>query len=75
MEVVSFASPNPVSLNEKESLSKAAAIFLEYGIDGAPVINDEGNIVGILTKTHLYRAIVKGISFEAKVALLMKKGS
>ncbi len=73
MKVVSFASPNPVSLNEKESLAKAAAIFLKYSIDGAPVINDEGNIVGILTKTHLYRAIVNGIPFESEIELLMKR--
>jgi len=74
MKVVSFASPNPVSLNEKESLKAAANIFLEHGIDGAPVINEKGSIVGILTKTHLYRAIVNGISFDAQVELLMKRG-
>ncbi|MFZ5645917.1 MAG: sigma 54-interacting transcriptional regulator [Bacillota bacterium] len=73
MKVVSFASINPVSLNEKESLKAAAVIFLKHGIDGAPVINEKGSIVGILTKTHLYRAIVNGISFDAQVELMMKR--
>lgn len=73
MKVVNFASPNPVSLNERESLAAAAAIFLKHGIDGAPVINEKGSIVGILTKTHLYRAIVNGVSFDAHVELMMKR--
>lgn len=73
MKVENFATPNPVALSEKESLAKAAAIFLKHGIDGAPVINENGNIVGILTKTHLYRAIVNDIPFDTKVELLMKR--
>lgn len=73
MKVVSFASSNPVSLNEKDSLATAAATFLGNGIDGAPVINEKGSIVGILTKTHLYRAVVKGMSFNVPIGLLMKR--
>lgn len=73
MKVENFATPNPVVLKEKENLTRAAAIFLKHGIDGAPVINENGNIVGILTKTHLYRAIVNGISFDTGVKFLMKR--
>lgn len=73
MKVEKFATPNPVALSEKDCLAKAAAIFLKNGIDGAPVINENGNIVGILTKAHLYRAIVSNISFDKKVELLMKR--
>ncbi|MCG8403066.1 MAG: sigma 54-interacting transcriptional regulator [Firmicutes bacterium] len=73
MKVINFASPNPISLNEQESLATAACTFLENGIDGAPVINEKGDIVGIFTKNHLYRAIVGGISFNVRVELLMKR--
>lgn len=73
MKVANFASPKPIVLKEGDSLKGAAAIFLKNGIDGAPVVSEEGNIVGILTKTHLYRAIINGVSFDTGVELLMKR--
>lgn len=53
MKVANFASPKPIVLKEGDSLKGAAAIFLSNSIDGAPVVNEEGNIVGILTKRVL----------------------
>ncbi|MCL6635625.1 MAG: sigma 54-interacting transcriptional regulator [Peptococcaceae bacterium] len=73
MKVGNFASSNPVALREKENLAAAAATFLKHGIDGAPVIDERGHIVGILTKTHLYRAIVQGIPFDQEIGLSMKR--
>ncbi|MCL6639218.1 MAG: CBS domain-containing protein, partial [Firmicutes bacterium] len=72
MKVTEFASRNPIALHENDSLLAAARVFLANSIDGAPVLNDAGAIVGILTKTHLYRAIVHNVPFTARVGALMR---
>jgi PAS domain S-box-containing protein len=73
MKINEFLSKEPVALQEKDTLYRAAQVFLEHGIDGAPVVNGSREIVGILTKTHLYRAIVNNIPLGDAVSSLMKK--
>ncbi|HBV98316.1 MAG TPA: transcriptional regulator [Desulfotomaculum sp.] len=73
MRINEFLNREPVALQESDTLFKAAQVFLEHGIDGAPVVNAAEEIVGILTKTHLYRAIIKKIPFESAVSTLMKR--
>ena len=52
-------TPNPITFLGKDTLQKAAGIFHDYKFDGAPVVDEAGNLVGIFTKTHLYRAIIQ----------------
>lgn len=59
MRVSEIMSSEVYSLYTYQSLRDAARIFMEKRIDGAPVLNNEGDIVGLLGKTHLYRAITE----------------
>jgi PAS domain S-box-containing protein len=48
-----------ITLNAGVSLSDAARIFCESNIDGAPVVDDEGMLIGLFTKTHLIQSIAQ----------------
>jgi len=64
MRVSEIMSSEVYSLYTYQSLRDAAMMFLEKRIDGAPVLNDEDDIVGLLGKTHLYRAIAEGNNLD-----------
>ena len=51
MRVRDLMSKKLITLNSGISLSDAARIFFEKNIDGAPVVDDEGVLIGLLTKT------------------------
>jgi predicted transcriptional regulator len=46
-----------ISLSPEDSLLDAHRIFVEEEIHGAPVVDEEGSIVGVLTSTDLLRAV------------------
>lgn len=46
---------NPVSLNEHATLQDAAIFLSTRGISAAPVINDAGRPVGVLSRTDIIR--------------------
>ncbi|WP_027365152.1 sigma-54-dependent Fis family transcriptional regulator [Desulfotruncus alcoholivorax] len=73
MKLSQFMTRNPVTLKENHTIKEAAELFTRYSIDGAPVLNEQGEICGIFTKTHLYRAIVNDCTPDTAVGRLMKK--
>lgn len=56
MKVGNFMSTDLIKLNPEASLWETAGLFLERKIDGAPVI-EQGQIIGLITKTHIIRAV------------------
>jgi CBS domain-containing protein len=46
---------NPVSINEHATLQDAAAFLTTRSISAAPVINDAGRPVGVLSRTDIIR--------------------
>jgi CBS domain-containing protein len=47
-------TPNPVSLSAGATLAEAAACLTAKGISGAPVVDERGRPVGVLTQTDLF---------------------
>ncbi|HOB11833.1 MAG TPA: CBS domain-containing protein [Syntrophomonadaceae bacterium] len=58
MKMREIMSPNPFTLRPECSIQDAAKLFLDKGIDGAPVVDEDQHLLGLVTKMHLYRAIV-----------------
>jgi predicted transcriptional regulator len=50
-------SKNIVSVNYDDDLIKAAKLLLEKNINGAAVLSRHGNIIGIISKTDIVRAL------------------
>jgi len=46
-------TPNPLSLRETATLREAVAFLIDRGIGGAPVIDEAGRPVGVLTQTDV----------------------
>ena len=49
---------NPVSVGPDDSVQHAAQLMTDRKIGGLPVVNDAGNLVGILTESDIFRMVV-----------------
>ncbi len=56
MKIKDIMSKNVLTLKENHSLKSAAELFFEKQIDGVPIINKKGKMVGLLTKSHIINA-------------------
>lgn len=72
MKAVDIMTPEPFVLRTDQSMRKAAQLFLEKNIDGAPVVDDKGRLLGLLSKNHLYKIIGNGEDYNTKVKDVMK---
>lgn len=49
-------TPNPVTIKADRGLREAARLMLQHNISGLPVVDEEGRLVGVITKTDVVRA-------------------
>lgn len=68
-----FMTPNPVCIKPEDTIREVARIFSDKKIDGAPVVDVKGNLVGIFTKSHLLRAVSSRKDLDSPVKCLMKR--
>ncbi|EJO5347542.1 CBS domain-containing protein [Clostridium botulinum] len=48
-----------IILNPKDSIKKALNLMNENNINGAPVTNEEGKLVGVMVKADIYRFLME----------------
>ncbi|QKQ99706.1 CBS domain-containing protein [Metallosphaera tengchongensis] len=70
--VKNIISKRLISLKTIMTVREAARTLYKEGIRGAPVLDDAGNVAGIITTADLMRAFYEG-NFDAKVTEYMKK--
>ncbi|MBD3311705.1 MAG: CBS domain-containing protein [Candidatus Magasanikbacteria bacterium] len=46
-----------ISVLNKMTFFETAKLFLKHGISGAPVVNEKGELVGVLSEKDLFRAL------------------
>ena len=66
MRVRDLMSKKLITIGPSTSLADAARIFFESNIDGAPVVNGTGVLIGLITKTHLIKAMAQHADFLVK---------
>jgi PAS domain S-box-containing protein len=71
MKIRNVMTTNPLTINPDNSTKEVAALFLEHGIDGAPVVDKKGSLLGLVTKKHLYKAIATGQDLSLPVKEIM----
>lgn len=64
-------TPDPFTVKPDNSIKDVAALFLEHCIDGAPVVDEDNRLLGLVTKKHLYRAIATGQDLGLPVQEIM----
>lgn len=73
MRLSEMMTPNPITLSPNQEISDAAMIFMNNKVDGAPVVDESGNLVGLFTKTHIYRVMNNKMDMSTKIKDLMTK--
>ena len=58
LKVEKVMSKNPHTLGGHETTEKAAALMLKYDISALPVVDQKGDLQGIITKGDVFRAMV-----------------
>ena len=51
--------PNPTTVSQDATIAEAAQIMLQHKISGLPVVDGQGNLVGIITESDIFRLIVQ----------------
>ncbi|WP_053956148.1 sigma 54-interacting transcriptional regulator [Inediibacterium massiliense] len=73
MRVQQVMTKNPIVLTVEDTLHEAVKIFVKNRIDGAPIVDEERNLIGIITKTNLMKSFLKNIHSNTKVGTLATK--
>ncbi|MEZ4579127.1 MAG: PAS domain-containing protein, partial [Desulfobacterales bacterium] len=71
-KVKNFMRSMPSILTEDANLKDAIKIIVEEKIDAVPIVNHDDNLTGIVTKTHVLRAIYKTGSLDTGIMDVMK---
>ena len=66
-------SCDPLTLRPDQTVGEVVTIFMENKIDGAPVLDDDSKLIGLFTKSHIYRAINRKMDLNTKVEDLMTR--
>ncbi|MEA1962333.1 MAG: sigma 54-interacting transcriptional regulator [Bacillota bacterium] len=71
MKVSDLINGETFVLTPDQTLKEAAELFLEKHIDGAPIVDPDGRLLGLVSKSNLYRAIVEEEDFNQPVTNYM----
>ncbi len=52
-------TPRPRTLSRYATLGEAAECMLENKVSGLPVVDESGNLVGIITESDIFRMVVR----------------
>ena len=58
IKVREIMTENPVTIPFDFTVEEAAEVLLEKKISGAPVVDGDGNVMGIITKNDLFRVLI-----------------
>ena len=58
IKVREIMTENPVTIPFDFTVEEAAEVLLEKKISGAPVVDGDGNVMGLITKNDLFRVLI-----------------
>jgi acetoin utilization protein AcuB len=58
LQVKEIMSHNPISVSQDDTVEHAAQIMLDHTISGLPVVDAGGKVVGIITQSDVFRALL-----------------
>jgi acetoin utilization protein AcuB len=77
IKIKDIMTSNPYTINIDDSLEKAAIRMLEKRVEGLPVVDDKNKVVGIITETDIFKALINitgayqgGIKIGLKISSL-----
>ncbi|MGQ9750491.1 CBS and ACT domain-containing protein [Desulfosoma sp.] len=74
IKVQDIMNKNPVTIPENFTVEEGAERLLEHGISGAPVVDNQGNVVGVITRTDIFKVLIslsglrhRGVQFAFEI--------
>ena len=74
IKVKSIMTKNPITVSPELTVEETAEILLENKISGAPVVDDKGKVVGVITQVDVFKVLIsltgvgkRGIQFAFQV--------
>ena len=64
MKVKDVMSGNPVRLKQDDTLEKAALVMLNETISGLVIVDEEGNLVGLLSESDVLRGFIHATGIQ-----------
>jgi len=58
IKVKKVMTKDPITIPLDYAIEEAAAVLLDNKISGAPVVDDKGLVVGVITQTDIFRVLV-----------------
>ena len=58
IKIKEIMTKNPITIPLDYTIDEAAAILLDNKLSGAPVVDNEGKVVGIITQTDIFRVLI-----------------
>jgi acetoin utilization protein AcuB len=58
VKIDSIMSREPIRVPYNYSIDETAELLLEHKISGAPVVDEMNNLVGVITQTNVYKALI-----------------
>jgi len=59
MKIKETMTHNPTTITPNYTISEAAKVMLTHKISGIPVVDDQHNLVGIITESDIFRMVVR----------------
>lgn len=73
MKIRDMMTTHPETLTETQTLRDAARLFIQKRIDGAPIVNEKRELVGLVTKSHVLRAAVECEDMDRSLSQVMER--
>ncbi len=58
LRVEEIMTPRPFTIREEATVGQAAEMMLKYKISGLPVVNEQDELIGIITESDIFRMVV-----------------
>ncbi|TYO93303.1 sigma-54-dependent Fis family transcriptional regulator [Desulfallas thermosapovorans] len=68
-----FMTPEASTLNPGDTLRRAVELFRRTRLDGIPAVDGQGCLVGLLTRTNLFDALLEGYGLDDPVDDLLTR--
>ncbi len=74
VKVRDIMNKNPVTIPVHFTVEEAAEKLLTHGISGAPVVDEKGNVVGVITRADMFKVLIslsglrhRGVQFAFEI--------
>ncbi|MBI5250927.1 MAG: CBS domain-containing protein, partial [Desulfomonile tiedjei] len=66
IKIGEIMSKNPVTVPPDYTIEEAASVMLKHDISGAPVVDKEGRVLGLVTKQEMFKALISLSGLERR---------